>query len=280
MNKGKKPIINSLWIGDRLSPLEILTIKSFQHHGYTFRLWIYEDVVNVPEHVLISNAGEIIQSGDVFSYTKANKYGHGKGSFAGFSDIFRYKLLYEHGGIWVDMDMTCLKPMNHNVEYIFRYHKQLGIVGNYIQCPPKSELMLWCYNRAIQEVKSDNTDWLLPIRILNEGVNQFNLSGYVQKFSNEDEFPLIQKMLKTNYKINNEWFVIHWMNEEFRRLNLNKWRVLEGSTLESMYKIFEINIIRFSKKEKLITLIKLNRIYYLCLNIISRFKWISNLLKR
>lgn len=274
MNKGKKPIINSLWIGDRLSPLEILTIKSFQHHGYTFRLWIYEDVVNVPEHVLISNAGEIIQSGDVFSYTNANKYGHGKGSFAGFSDIFRYKLLYEHGGIWVDMDMTCLKPMNHDFEYIFRYHKQLGIVGNYIQCPSKSELMLWCYNRAIKEVKPDNTDWLLPIRILNEGVNQFNLSGYVQKFSNEDSFPIVLQLLKGNATLNKEWHIIHWMNEEFRRMDISKEEVLPNSFLRELYIKYGVKHEVKSENQTPYKW-KLSKAYYAYINLIARLNWIK-----
>src|SRR6185312_16640543 len=36
----------------------------------------------------------------------------GNGSLAGFSNFFRYKLLLENGGWWVDMDTVCLRPFH------------------------------------------------------------------------------------------------------------------------------------------------------------------------
>ena len=40
------------------------------------------------------------------------------GNLATFADIFRYKLLYERGGWWVDLDLVCLRRLP-KVKYFF-----------------------------------------------------------------------------------------------------------------------------------------------------------------
>ncbi len=119
-------IINGLWIGGSLSPVELLCIRSYINHGHKFHLWTYSDVANIPKHKNITrkNAAEILEEGAVFSYEK----GPFPGSYAGFSDIFRYKLLFEHGGWWVDMDTVCLRAFDFPEEYVFRAHKDWGAV--------------------------------------------------------------------------------------------------------------------------------------------------------
>ena len=42
-----------------------------------------------------------------------------KNTFLPFSDIFRYKMLYENGGYWVDLDMICLKKLNFKEPFVF-----------------------------------------------------------------------------------------------------------------------------------------------------------------
>ena len=90
--------VNALWIGKQLSKLELLTLHSFIAHGHSFKLWLYDELENdLPESIEIGDASVIIPREKVFSYRNQNSFGHGKGSYAGFSDIFRYKLLHEHG---------------------------------------------------------------------------------------------------------------------------------------------------------------------------------------
>jgi hypothetical protein len=105
-----QPAINSLWIGDALSPLERLCIFSFLKNGHTFNLYTYADVKNLPVGVNIKNANSIIPNKYIF---RTN------GSLAHFSDWFRWKLLEMHGGYWVDMDMICYKPFDFSEEIIF-----------------------------------------------------------------------------------------------------------------------------------------------------------------
>jgi hypothetical protein len=53
---------------------------------------------------MVCDAATIVPRSQVFTHTS----GPGEGSLAGFSDLFRYKLLHEHGGWWTDLDVFCL----------------------------------------------------------------------------------------------------------------------------------------------------------------------------
>lgn len=224
-------IVNSLWIGSQLSLVELLTLKSFVDHGYGFRLWVYDKITTVlPEGVTLMDANTIIPKEKVFAYANANQFGHGKGSVSGFSDIFRYKLLYDHGGWWVDMDVTCLKPFDHEEPYYFRAHHELPLVGNVMKCPQGSELMLRCYEEALASVNSENTDWHLPIEILIKHVKQLGLLTYVGKgHSNTDRWDELQPYLFGVHQFPDNWYFVHWMNEEWRSRKLDKSAYRYGS---------------------------------------------------
>lgn len=216
--------INSLWIGKSLSQIELLTIHSFLNLGYRFRLWIYEPLETVlPKGVVISDASQIIPRYKVFAYRNKNKYGHGKGSYAGFSDIFRYKLLFENGGWWVDMDVTALQALPFSDRYFFRSHHDLKVVGNVMKCPKGSALMKLCYDEAIATVNEQNTDWLKPIAILNKHIAELQLEKFIQhNKSNEDKWNITSKFIWGEEELPAEWTFIHWQNEEWRKNAVTK----------------------------------------------------------
>ncbi len=269
-----KEIVNGLWIEGELSPIELLTIHSYIHNGFIFHLWTYTpDTINAPADAIVKFAGDIIPKDRVFSYTDTNKYGHGKGSYAGFSDIFRYKLLYENGGIWTDMDITCRKPFDIPAEYFFRYHHKVGAVGNFMKCPVHSDLMKWCYEQAVQKVTSENKDWMLPIEILNQGIIQYKLTSYIHKISNNDSFPEVMRLLSGKPAIPNEWKIIHWMNEEFRRLHISKTIFLKKTVIHQLLTNYSITHQTYEGTASLKNKIVLSRYWYLLKNIKSTLSW-------
>lgn len=265
-------IINGLWIGGRLSSLELLCIHSFLSKGYTFHLWVYEDVLGIPSGVIVQDANEIIAKKDVFTYIHVNKFGHGKGSYAGFSDIFRYKLLYEKGGCWVDMDITCLQPIDADSTYLFRYNKHLGVVGNFIRVPKNSELMEYCYNRSIKQVNADNRDWILPIQILKDGIDKFGLNDSIRNFSNDDSFPIVSALIRNEVKIPKNWQVIHWMNEEWRRFNLDKDTFIKGSTIDIILNQYKIAHSNYTFFDECILKIRISNFYYTLVSVLYLIK--------
>jgi len=217
-------IVHGLWIGDSLSNVELLTLHSFLHHGHEFHLWVYDQLkTHVPEGVILKNANDIIPEDKIFRYRNSNQFGHGKGSLAGFSDIFRYKLLYEKGGWWTDMDMCCLKPLDFSEPYIFRDHHNMMVVGNIMKCPPESGLMKTCYEEAINEVDAQNTDWHKPVEILNRNIIKFELVKFIQhEISTNDVWEEVISFLFYNRKLPDGAFVFHLMNENWRVKNLDK----------------------------------------------------------
>jgi hypothetical protein len=104
--------IQSLWVGDALTPMERLSLSSFVAHGHNVDLFVYDDVANVPDGVTLRDAAEVLLRSAIFRYADS-------GSLAGFSNSFRYKLLLERGGWWVDTDVVCVQPFDFDSEHVF-----------------------------------------------------------------------------------------------------------------------------------------------------------------
>ena len=104
--------MQSLWIGPRLGMIERLTIESYLQNGHRFVLFTYEDVESIPRGAEQADATQILPASRIFRY-------RGNGSLAGFSNFFRYKMLLEKGGWWVDLDTVCLKPFDMAGDYVF-----------------------------------------------------------------------------------------------------------------------------------------------------------------
>ena len=100
--------VNFLWIDGPLSLVENLALISFRDHGHEVKLFTYDGDYDIPG-VEVVDAREILPRDRVFNYGALA--GNGEGSPAGFADLFRYKLLYERGGYWVDIDVVALAPL-------------------------------------------------------------------------------------------------------------------------------------------------------------------------
>jgi len=94
--------VQSLWIGDRLSRIELLSIQSFLANGHQYHLYAYSEIKEVPRGVILKDAASIIPRDLIFTV---------RGSLSIFSDWFRQELLFAHGGYWADLDIVCLKPL-------------------------------------------------------------------------------------------------------------------------------------------------------------------------
>lgn len=214
-------LVNTLWIGNRMSKLELLTISSFIAHGHEVNLWTYSDIVTpLPNRVIVHDAEEILPRSAVFRWVSVDaETGVGKGSFAGFSDLFRYKLLYEKGGYWADMDITCLKPLDFPEPYVFRPHR-VGVVGNLMKCPRGSLLMRLTLERAQRHL---NSGWHFGNRALSETVFELGLERYIRPdLCNPDLWmDFVRLLVDGDRPIPRELYAIHWSNEFWRTVTEN-----------------------------------------------------------
>ena len=130
------PMIHALWIGDTLGKLSAACLSSFVQQGHRVCLHAYTPISDVPSGINICDANLIIPKEKIIKH-KAT------GSYALFSDIFRYELLNQtNHGIYVDCDVYCLKPItmpNHG--YLLGYEDDTKINGAILALPKDSELL-------------------------------------------------------------------------------------------------------------------------------------------
>lgn len=217
-------VVHALWVGEnKMGPLEMLTMNSFVRHGCEFNLWHYCPIISkIPDGVVLRDGRDVVPEKDIFCYPKNMMLGFGGGSHVGFSEIFRYKVLYDHGGWWSDMDVTCLKPLSLiDSEYFFRNHGVLSVVGNIMKAPKGSELMRLCHERALVEVNSRQTDWHHAIRILCYYIEFLGLSGHIRtdacNLDRQDYVWPLAHECGTLSQIPSSWRFIHWMNSVFNK---------------------------------------------------------------
>src|SRR5206468_3047474 len=88
----------------------------------------------------------------------------GKGSLAAFSDLFRYRLLLDQGGWWVDADVFCLKPFDFTAPYVFGAEVK-PVASGIIKMPRGCALAERCYELA-RRVDPQTIVWNELVNIL------------------------------------------------------------------------------------------------------------------
>jgi mannosyltransferase OCH1-like enzyme len=215
-------IIQGLWIGPELSVMERMSIASFLAKGHEYHLYVYDDVKHVPQGVIVRDANEILPSSMIFQYK------HSK-SYAGFANFFRYQLLLNKGGWWVDTDVICLKPFSFTDEHVFasEEHKGKRIANNgIIKAPVASEVMAYtcriCRSKDPEQLVWGETG---P-RLLDKALRLFSLEKYLKP--HQVFCPLgFEEWAKVldpdaNTVLDEATHAIHLWNEMWRRENRDK----------------------------------------------------------
>jgi len=173
----KLPVIYGLWIGSELSTMEILSMRSFLAHGHEYHLYVYEEIANVPPGIVVKDASTIIPYDKVFKIA---------GSYAGFSDGFRYKLLLSQPGFWADTDVICIKPFVFEQELVFATERipnstAIKVASCVIGVrQPNSEVMAYCYERTLN-VDLDNYRWgMIGPDLVTQAVKVLGLQNFIQ----------------------------------------------------------------------------------------------------
>jgi hypothetical protein len=99
-------VFRTFWHGPRLTWIGRLCLSSFLARGHSIELFSYEPVDGVPSGVVIRDAAEILPCEKPFLY----QGGHAEISASSLhSNVFRYKLLHDLGGWWIDADVLRLE---------------------------------------------------------------------------------------------------------------------------------------------------------------------------
>lgn len=243
-------IIQGLWVKGELSLMEQLSIKSFLANGHEYHLYVYDDVKNIPKGTVVKDGNTILSKDKIFTY----QTGWGKGSYGGFSNLFRYNLLKAQGNWWVDSDVICLKHFDFESEYIISssYEHEWGELANscVLKMPKNSELSKFLSNyfddkdfskirygetgphlvqKAVKQLQHKN--YVVPHQtfcpISWKGVNKvvyqkekLSIKKTINSVKNLIR-PLIYPHTRTG-KITNNSYAVHLWNEIWRQNKLDK----------------------------------------------------------
>jgi len=215
-------IIQGLWVGNELSVMEQLSIASFLRNGHEYQLYVYDDLKNIPSGTTIKDGNEILPASRIFQYKQ-------QASYSGFSNFFRYKLVLERGGWWVDTDTICLKTFDFEAEYVFSSEFAMGEVfinSGIFKAPPGSDVMSYAW-RVCESKDPERIIWgETGPRLMAAAVREFSLESYTQ--APEVFCPIgyadWHKVLEPDaeLKLSDRSYAIHLWNERWRAAGQDK----------------------------------------------------------
>jgi hypothetical protein len=103
--------LHSFWHGRELPPLAGICLTSFVEMGHSVTLHVFDEPRGVPPGIALADASRTLSREHLFIHRTRR-------SVAPFADRFRYEILAQNIGAWIDCDLLCLKPLPRD-EYIF-----------------------------------------------------------------------------------------------------------------------------------------------------------------
>jgi hypothetical protein len=193
-------------------------MKSFIDHGHEYDLYSYDSVA-VPEGVRVLDANEILPRSEIFFYRR----GGGRGSVAGFTDMFRYRLLMLRGGWWVDTDVVCLSSKIPEGEIFIERESEELICNAIIKFPKGHEFVKTLYEKSREAGK--NLVWgqtgppLISALAMETGLwGQAGLQEQAYPIHWADAFlPVTTRGRSAAYEKTRSAPFLHLWNEIFRR---------------------------------------------------------------
>jgi hypothetical protein len=215
-------VVQALWVGDRLSSMEQLSICSFLRHGHPVNLYAFGPIEGVPHGTTVLSAAEILPESEVFIYRR----GPGKGSKAAFSDPFRYRLLRERGGWWTDLDMVCVRPLQFADDHVYGCERVRGGSADVnvalFKAPANSPIIRRCDER-VSQIDKDNAKWGHFGPVLTRSVLE-ELNVPVRRLTPEYFYPIdywhIEEFLRPT-QLPPECHAVHLWNSQWLHLGLD-----------------------------------------------------------
>jgi hypothetical protein len=182
---------------------------------------MYEPATDVPAGVVVRDAAEILPATRIMP----NQLGQGKGSFAAFADLFRYQMLYDLGGWWVDMDVFCLKRFTFDAPYVLGAEDK-PVANGVIKVPRGCEMMARICRDA-RQIDLAKVLWNETGDVVGRAVADLGLMRYV--LPSETFSPIVWHELPNYVRGKNRFvpdersYAVHLYHEMWRRKKLDKW---------------------------------------------------------
>lgn len=165
----------TFWFGTKLNHLHEFSLLSFVTQVPKVVLYSFDKAISVPPEVEVRDASDIYPADLVFENPRQ------KGSFAGFSDIFRYELMRQTHSTWFDLDVICWNWNEDGRDYLFGYESEQEIInGAVLRLPLGSSLATELSQRS-QRVPPKKVRWGdLGPKLLTKVISSHDLRNQAQ----------------------------------------------------------------------------------------------------
>jgi len=114
--------------------IERMCLASMVAAGHPVSLYSYDDIPDLPTGVALKDASEVLPRSRVIQHRKT-------GSWALFSDIFRYEGLRRGLGIWCDADVLLLRSLEGLGDHIVGWESKQYAGNAVLLLPPDSPFL-------------------------------------------------------------------------------------------------------------------------------------------
>jgi hypothetical protein len=214
----QRQTFNMFWEGQYFTPIESLCMRSFINRGHSLTVFTYNGAP-VPEGVTLEDAREVLPADRFFTF---------EGSPSAFTNIFRYKLLLDRGGWWVDTDIFCQKQQVWVCDYYWAEQAPGKINGAVLRFPPGDPLC-WKLFRLSEERSKGPLVWgklgpHLLTKVLSDK-QPIGLAGstgdvYAIHFIEAHYFWLPEFCHQVEMRTRNSTFIHFWFSM-FQRMGIN-----------------------------------------------------------
>jgi hypothetical protein len=243
----KDMIFNTFWHGGSLSAMERVCMQSFPRHNHLLRVFTYTPL-ETPPGVSNEDASTVLGNDRLFVHCN---------SVSAFTNIFRYKLLYEQGGWWVDTDVLCRTPQVPDCDYFWAC-ESLGRINGAVLKFPIGDPVCLTLLRLSEERSLNLIQWgQLGPALLSEVLSTFKprrrcgttLDVYPVHYHQTHFFWLPEFLYEVEEKIANSTFVHLW-HSVCQRMNIDGNTPPRGSFMFKLYKDYQIEVRPDPKKGK------------------------------
>lgn len=199
-------IIHHVWPDTKPIPQKFITFMNTfkdKHPDFKFYLW---DLNNLPSDT----------SQHVLDILKNDNYG-----YAIKADILRLEILRLYGGVYVDTDMECLKPLYDFLDYDFFIGKQDRELVNtaIIGCTKDNDIIAKCMNIALSNLSNTSYDILNYMahvktgpHVFTEVIKNTQTDNKIKCFEPEYFYPIhFTELHRLNEETPNA-YTKHWWN--------------------------------------------------------------------
>lgn len=237
------PDIAVLWIEGPLSRLEELSLVSMIRCGHAVRLFTYDPTLVAPAGVSLVDASEIIPKTQLFR----NNTAIGKGSWGPFSDLFRFTLLHQYGGVWSDLDVVFLKPIDFLSEQVTFASERTASPGTngvnmagvpttcFIHAPKADPVIAFCLEQTLAIGRTQKSWGESGPGVVQQAINKPGQAAYIL---NPDVFCSIphwevHKLVTGFHPTNPSAYGLHFWNEVWR------WNFMDKNMAYDALSIYE-----------------------------------------